>query len=175
MAKWYTAPCLLRAGRMVMGSSPGPNLHQCLWTRLQVCGLKRLGHHADLYTVSRCRPRGESENQRENASKGSTLTLKPRADVTRSPKQGHQWPHEKDLCPPKLKKNVTFYLSTVSDTRFHVEEPKNHHRKVCVFHNRHSISPRNPWLCTRRVFFINNVTRSNNKETARSKILWKET
>ena len=33
--------------------------------------------------------------------KGSTLALKPRADVTRSPKQGYQWPHEKDLCPPK--------------------------------------------------------------------------
>ena len=33
-----------------------------------------------------------------------TLALKPRTDVTRSPKQGHQWPHKKDLCPPKLKK-----------------------------------------------------------------------
>ena len=27
--------------------------------------------------------------------------MKPRADVTRSPKQGYQWPHQKDLCPPK--------------------------------------------------------------------------
>ena len=28
-----------------------------------------------------------------------------RADVTGSQKQGYQWPHEKDLCPPKnLKK-----------------------------------------------------------------------
>ena len=34
-------------------------------------------------------------------AKGSTLALKPRADVTRSPKQGYQWPHEKDLCPQK--------------------------------------------------------------------------
>ena len=31
----------------------------------------------------------------------STLALKPRADVTRSPKQGYQWPHKKDLCPTK--------------------------------------------------------------------------
>ena len=37
----------------------------------------------------------------------STLALKPRADVTRSPKQGYQWPHKKDLCPTKMfKKNV---------------------------------------------------------------------
>ena len=35
----------------------------------------------------------------------STLALKPRADVTRSPKKGYQWLHEKDLCPPKIKKN----------------------------------------------------------------------
>ena len=31
-------------------------------------------------------------------------SLKPRGDVARSPKQGYQWPHEKDLCPPKFKK-----------------------------------------------------------------------
>ena len=28
--------------------------------------------------------------------------LKPRADVTRSSKQGYQWPHEKDFCPPNI-------------------------------------------------------------------------
>ena len=31
-----------------------------------------------------------------------TLALKPRGDVT---KQGYQWPHKKDSCPPKIKKN----------------------------------------------------------------------
>ena len=77
-------------------------LYQCLWTHVQVCGLKRLGHHADICMVSRCHTRGESEDHSsEKAHKGSTLALKPRADVTRSPKQGYQWPHEKDLCPPK--------------------------------------------------------------------------
>ena len=35
----------------------------------------------------------------KHASEGSTLALKPRGDITRSPKQGYQWPHEKDLCP----------------------------------------------------------------------------
>ena len=41
------------ATQMVMGSSPGRNIVQCLWTCLQVCGLKMLGCHADLYTVSK--------------------------------------------------------------------------------------------------------------------------
>ena len=35
----------------------------------------------------------------------STLALKSRGDVTRSPKQGYQWPHKKDSCPPKILKN----------------------------------------------------------------------
>ena len=38
----------------------------------------------------------------KHASEGSTLSLKPRGDVTRSPKQGYQWFHEKDLCPPNF-------------------------------------------------------------------------
>ena len=33
-----------------------------------------------------------------------TLALKPRGDVTKSPKQGYQWPHKKDSCPPKISK-----------------------------------------------------------------------
>ena len=56
---------------------------------------------------------------RKLTSKGSTLALKPRADVTRSLKQGYQWPHEKDLCPPKLKKKIhlcppKFFLKNLS-------------------------------------------------------------
>ena len=48
---------------------------------------------------------------REHTKKGSTLALKPREDVTRSPKQGYQWPHEKDLCPPKkIKKDLQIHL-----------------------------------------------------------------
>ena len=40
----------------------------------------------------------------EKAHKGSNLVLKPRADVTRSPKEGYQWLNEKNLYPPKKKK-----------------------------------------------------------------------
>ena len=32
------------------------------------------------------------------------LALKPGTDITRSPKQGYQWPHEKDWCPTKILK-----------------------------------------------------------------------
>ena len=83
-----------------------PNLLQCLQTYLHEHGLKSLGYHADPYTVSRCHTRGESEDHRgKKAHKGSTLALKPRVDITRSPKQGYQWPHEENLCSPKIIKN----------------------------------------------------------------------
>ena len=39
---------------------------------------------------------------KKHASEGSTLALKPTGDVIRSPKQGYQWPHKKDSCPPKI-------------------------------------------------------------------------
>ena len=84
----------------VMGSCPSLNLYQYLWTCLQVCGSKRLGCHADLYRVSRCQTRGESEDHtgKKGHKKGSTLALKPRAGTPR-----------KDLCPPKnvLKSSAT--------------------------------------------------------------------
>ena len=48
--------------QMVMGSSLGLNLHQCLLTHLQVCWLKTPSCHADLYTVSKYNTRGESED-----------------------------------------------------------------------------------------------------------------
>ena len=41
-------------------------------------------------------------HKRESTQKGSVLALKPRVDVTKSPKQGYQWPHGKDLCPPNF-------------------------------------------------------------------------
>ena len=71
-----------RAGRMVFGSvlaaqmvmSSSSKPPSMLGTRLQVCGLKRLGRHADLYTVSRCCTRGESEDHTgEKTCKGIHL------------------------------------------------------------------------------------------------------
>ena len=63
----------------------------------------RLGCHANRYTVSRCCTRGESEDHTSGkACKDPSWLLRPRTDVTRSTKQGYQWPHEKDLCPQKF-------------------------------------------------------------------------
>ena len=60
-----------------------------------------------LVEKGRCRTRGESEEsvvcrQGSTQVRESTLALKPRAYFTRSPKQGYQWPHKKDLCPTKF-------------------------------------------------------------------------
>ena len=37
-----------------------------------------------------------------SVNKAAHLALKPRGDITRSPKHGYQWPHNKDLCPPNF-------------------------------------------------------------------------
>ena len=75
----------------------------------EVCGRDRLGSHAGRQEVSRCSTRGESQETcnitrtpppRANKAE-PTLALKSRGDITRSPKQGYQWPHKKDSCPPK--------------------------------------------------------------------------
>ena len=84
-------------------------------------------HAYTVYTTiggkGRCRTRGESEesvvHRRGSMQvRESTLALKPRADVTRSPKQGYQWPHKKDLCPTKiLKKKKASFLPTSSESQ----------------------------------------------------------
>ena len=47
-----------------------------------------------------------------------TLALKPRGDVTRCPKQGYQWPHKKDLCPPKISRKQHVSRNIVVDLPF---------------------------------------------------------
>ena len=79
-----------------------------------------IGCHAGYQNVSRCRTRGESEDHTsEKTHKGSTLHLKPKADVTRSPRQGYQWPHKKDLCHPKiLNEKIDIFCNRInSETR----------------------------------------------------------
>ena len=43
-------------------------------------------------------------------SQGFTLASKPRADATKSKKQGYQMPHKKDLCPEFFFENKNFKL-----------------------------------------------------------------
>ena len=85
----------------VVGSSPEPP--QCLWTGLQVRGSKSLGCHADLYTVSRCHTGGNLRitQVRKHPSEGSTLALKPRADITRKSKTGVSVAPRKGLMSSK--------------------------------------------------------------------------
>ena len=91
-------------------------LVQCLvgmWKR-------RLGCHAGRQEVGRCRTRGEYQEMCNilhmpplSSNKAvPTLALKPRGDITRSPKQEYQWPHKKDSCSPKIlqKKSDTLVL-----------------------------------------------------------------
>ena len=106
----------------VSGSMIAPSFesHQCLagmWKRWLSC-------HAGCQEVCRCHTRGESQGMCNvtrspllNSNKAEpTLALKPRGDVTRSPKQGYQWPHKKDSCPPKFikktKKLPLLFIST---------------------------------------------------------------
>ena len=42
----------------------------------------------------------------KQAFEGSTLPFKPRADITRSPKQGYHWPHQKNLFPVNFFKKI---------------------------------------------------------------------
>ena len=92
--------------------APGFESHQCLagmWKRWLSC-------HAGHQEVGKCCTRGESQGMCNvthmpllSSNKAEpTLALKPRGDITRSRKQGYQWPHKKDSCPPKifLKKSI---------------------------------------------------------------------
>ena len=63
----------------------------------QVRGSEWVSCHDGQQEVSRCHTRGESEDSvvcrwRSVKARRSTLALKPRVDVTRSPIQEYQWP-----------------------------------------------------------------------------------
>ena len=50
----------------------------------------------------------------------STLALKPRVEITRSPKQGYQWSHKKDLCTPNFCKKYLVTDPAVGDKRYKI-------------------------------------------------------
>ena len=45
--------------------------------------------------------------------KESTLALKPKADVIRSPKQGYQWPHKTEWCPTNFLKKIAVFVCVI--------------------------------------------------------------
>ena len=100
-----TSHNFVEVARTVTGSNPEP--YQSLST--QVHGLKRLGCHAGLIQLAGVTPEVNLSNSmqaRECISEKSTLALKPRSDITRSPKQGYQWPHKRTYVLQKLKKKT---------------------------------------------------------------------
>ena len=96
-----------------------------LTRKMSHCVDKSKSKQSILYAVSRCCTRGESEDHtgEKVRRKGSTLALKPRAEVSRSPKQGYQFPHKKDMCPPKTLKK-----------KMEILHPQTHIIKPVVFH-----------------------------------------
>ena len=97
--------------------APSFESHQCLtgmWKRWLSC-------YAGRQEVSRCCTRGESQGMCNvthmpllSSNKAEpTLALKPRGDITRSPKQGYQWPHKKDSCPPKIFKITKKHVMSI--------------------------------------------------------------
>ena len=84
----------------------GLNPLKLFWARdRKVCGTKRFACLSDLHTGSRYCTRGGSEDcTGEKACKESTLVLKPRANVTRSLKQGYQWPPKRTYVIQKFDK-----------------------------------------------------------------------
>ena len=61
---------------------------------------------------------GKGTQARRHASE-STLALKPMADVTRSLKQGYQWPNKKDMCLLKNLKKKEKGKKTLGGNAYH--------------------------------------------------------
>ena len=112
VAEWYTTLCSPHRWSWVRA----PNLHQCLWICLQVCGSKRLGCHADLCTVSWHYTRGESwDYTSEKSNKGSTLVWTPKQTSPEVQNRGISGPTKRTYVLQNLQKkernlgNLTSY------------------------------------------------------------------
>ena len=119
VAEWYTAPCLLRAALTVVGLSHGL-ARTSTNARGHVC--KYVDQKGSVVMLTSKQQSGVAPEVNlgitqagKNASKGSTLALNPRAYITRSPKQRHQWPYKKDSCPPKILKKDSYGTYLESD------------------------------------------------------------
>ena len=59
-----------------------------------------IGCHAGCQEMNKCHT--PEVNVRNTQDTRSTLALKLGVDITRSPKQGYQWPHKRDKMPSGL-------------------------------------------------------------------------
>ena len=117
-------------------------MFKCFESHQNLAGMwkRRLGWHAGRQEAGRCCTRGESQGMCNitrmpllSSNKAEpTLALKPRGDVTRSPKRVSVAPQKKDSCPPKIKKKKVFkcdfllitvnYLYALELTLYHINK-----------------------------------------------------
>ena len=105
MAEWFTVPCLLHVAQTVMGWNPEPPPMLADMSE-GARGSKGLAAMLTSMQSAGVAPEVNLRNSaqaKKHASEKSTLALKPRADVTRNPKQGYQWPPRKKLMSSKNK------------------------------------------------------------------------
>ena len=78
--------------------------HECLYKCKYVIK-KRIDRHLGSKRSAGVAPEVNLRNPLHAGNKackrGIHPSFEPRADITRSPKQGYQWSHKKDWCPPK--------------------------------------------------------------------------
>ena len=104
VAEWSTAPCLLCATQMVMGLSPKPppmlaDMFADMW--IEKAQLPCWPLYSQQVSHQRWISGIHCRQVTKHTSKGSTLALKPRGDVTRSPKRVSVAPR-KGLVSKKL-------------------------------------------------------------------------
>ena len=122
----FTFSCLLRAARMVVGSSPEPPIWGSRKVRKHAEGI----HHG-------------FETQGRHHQKSKTgVSVKPRADITRSPKQGYQRnpgqtsPEVQNRISVKPTADVTRRISISAPTkRTYVRQ--NFFKKIHIWNQQH--------------------------------------
>ena len=94
MAKWYRVLCLSHRWFWVWALvQTFTNAYRHVCKYIDQKGL------AAMMTSIQSAGKSEDHTSEKTHKKGPTLALKSMAEITRNPKQGYQWPHEKDLCP----------------------------------------------------------------------------
>ena len=110
MAEWLARP---PTKQEVCGSNP-TSAETCIWG-------KQLAAMLAIYTGRGVTPEVNlrehiSHMPQQSSNKAApTLALKPRGDVTRSPKQGYQWPQKWTCVLQKFLKKTNFNLCSKPD------------------------------------------------------------
>ena len=123
VAEWSTVPYLLHAAQTVMGLSPKPppilaDISAGTW--IEKAQLPCWPLYSQQVSHQRWISGIYCKQATKHTSEESTLALKPRGDVTRSPKQGYQWPHKKESCPLKYLSHWKLFIHSKSTCLLHL-------------------------------------------------------